>query len=588
VLLGTASSLATTQESRPAESSAASSIQAGHWVELRGRLVPATGGQRSLFEVDEIEVLEPQKYETLIATIAAAASDGSTFELLSLAAVTDAQTDWGDVPRASLNGRRVKAEGRWRQDRFEVRELSLRAAGRERIVGRVDETQASGPDTLLYVLQFDALVKAETAVKHATPLASIARDEPRPRAATADRDEDDLGAGHPLGADWSLATQLGVESTWREDHDLDASQQKDRQDQDFSGRARLSWSPSTKLWGQDLAAVIEGRYSGRFRSEEGKSDDWSDSLAFGEAYVRWEQALGVPLTVLAGRQDFDDPREWIYDQNLDALRVIYASRRARLELSASTSFGIDDSNSERDEDTANYIAYLSNTDPTRHLALWIVDRRDSSAAQDSPIWFGARALGKWIPRNKSWAEFAVRRGYRDLTDLEGFGFDLGTTWSPRATDPVSFTAGYAFGSGDPDPLDGTDESFTQTGFNDNNGKWSGVTSFLYYGELVDPQLSNLAIATLGVAADLPAKSSIDLVWHGYRQDVAQALDSFGKLRAPTLGDSRDIGWEIDLVYGTQHWKNLDIEIVLGWFEPGAAFDDEDPAWLARAQLRWRW
>jgi alginate production protein len=582
-----ASGLARMGAQGPNSPTRSDAIQPGHWVELRGTLAPNQAPGPARFEVESVELLRPQKYETLIGSIVG--GDADEFVVLGIKTRTADDTDFGDLRGKSLVGARIKLEGRWRGDWFEARELSSRGPGRERIVARVEEVERVGGSVRLAVMHVDAWLAAELEVSHELPLAQLERDTPRPRRASRaeDADDDDLGAGRKLGADWSIALQLGFESTWRENHDLDEADEQDRQDQEPSARARLSWTPSRKVWGEQLSAVLEGRVSGRFRTEDDEPDEWTDSLALGETWLRWDRIGGSRFALVAGRQDFDDPREWIHDQNLDALRLIYAGERLNLELSASTSLALDESNSERDEDTHNYIAYLSNTDPARHLALWVVDRRDQSSDEDSPIWFGARALGKWLPRNKSWVDVALRRGYRDLTDLEGYGFDLGTTWSPRATGPVSFTASYAFGSGDADPLDGADQQFTQTGFQDDTAKFAGVTSFQYYGELVDPELSNLGIATIGIGTDLPERQSLDLVWHGYRQDVAAALTSFGRVRAPTNGDSADLGWELDLIYGCRAWDDLDIEIVLGWFEPGAAFDDDDPAWLARAQIRWR-
>lgn len=576
---------------RPAAAQAPRSVRAtaarpGHWVELRGTLAPAQDGAPPRFSVESARLLAPQKYEELIGTLSAGADGG--LALLGLPIATDERTEFGDLPRSGLAGRRVKVTGRFRGDHFEARELDARGAGRERIVARIDALEARGAELRWELLHVDASVPAALELELEQPLERIARDEPRPRnLARATDDDDDLGAGHALGAGWRLAAQLGLESTWREDHDLDAARERDRQDQDASARVRLDYQGWRAPTGEGLRAVVEGRWSGRFRSEEGSSDEWHGRVELGETYVDWERMFGSRISLRAGRQDFDDPREWIYDQNLDALRLRYEGTDLRVELSASTSLALDDSTSPRDEDTVNWIGYLSNADPKRHLALWCVDRRDQSDAEDSPIWFGARALGEWLPRNESWCELSIRRGYRDLTDLRGYAFDLGTTWSPRALRPLSLTAAYAFGSGDSDPLDGADDAFTQTGFNDNTDKFDGVTSFSYYGELVDPELSNLAIATLGAGLALPERQSLDLVWHGYRQDVATALDSFGRIRASTNGASPDLGWELDLVYGCRAWRHADMEFVAGWFDPGAAFDDQDPAWLLRAQFRWR-
>ena len=53
------------------------------------------------------------------------------------------------------------------------------------------------------------------------------------------------------------------------------------------------------------------------------------------------------------------------------------------------------------------------------------------------------------------------------------------------------------------------------------------------------------------------------------------------------GIDRDLGWEVDLIYGGRHWENWDLEIVGGYFVPGDAFSEEDDAFLGRIQLRFR-
>ena len=65
-----------------------------------------------------------------------------------------------------------------------------------------------------------------------------------------------------------------------------------------------------------------------------------------------------------------------------------------------------------------------------------------------------------------------------------------------------------------------DHAFRQTGIQDNNDKFGGVTSFKYYGELLEPELSNLHILTAGIGRRFGRRMSLDLIYHNYRQDEA--------------------------------------------------------------------
>ena len=262
--------------------------------------------------------------------------------------------------------------------------------------------------------------------------------------------------------------------------------------------------------------------------------------------------------------------------------MIRSERDWRLELSASSV--LFDGN-ERDEELLNLAAYLSNNDLRRHAAAYVFGRQVD--AEDYQTHFGVRAYGDWVAHNRSWLEAAAMVGESGGTDLEGFGFDVGTTWSPAGDSLPNFTLGYAFGSGDDDLSDGDNGNFRQTGLQDNNDKFLGVTSFRYYGELVDPELSNLGILTVGIGGRPTRASSIDLVFHKYDQIEAFAGLTNTDLRRTPDGIHEDLGWEVDLIYGNRASRNWHVEAVLGYFEPGDAFPGADPALLARLQLRFK-
>ncbi|MDH3744947.1 MAG: alginate export family protein, partial [Acidobacteriota bacterium] len=107
------------------------------------------------------------------------------------------------------------------------------------------------------------------------------------------------------------------------------------------------------------------------------------------------------------------------------------------------------------------------------------------------------------------------------------------------------------------------------------------------GELLEPELANLHIWTVGVGKRLARRTSLDLVLHGYRQVEARSLLHDTELDDRPTGLDREIGWELDAVFGWRRLAEWDLEIVGAYFRPGDAFQRPDDAFLAKAQLRYR-
>ena len=66
---------------------------------------------------------------------------------------------------------------------------------------------------------------------------------------------------------------------------------------------------------------------------------------------------------------------------------------------------------------------------------------------------------------------------------------------------------------------------------------------------------------------------MDLIYHRYEQDVALDELRDSQIDIDPNGRTTDIGSELDLVTGFTSQRNLQSELVLGYFQPGAAFDD---------------
>ena len=374
---------------------------------------------------------------------------------------------------------------------------------------------------------------------------------------------------------------LETRYTSEDNFNLEDSEEEGREDLAASARARLILEPT----GYGLSGQLEVRYTHLRRKDDHKERLEVNDTRLGESFIFLDDLYDKNLDLQAGRMDFDDRREWIYDQNLDGLRAYWGIGRLVAEFAVTTTLSDGDL---WDENTDNYIVYL--TDLQRRYAAWWVHRKTTRPYEQELSHFGVRAFGKWPKRHDSWLEVSGIHGRRDdnrgRADLGGWGMDIGTT--REISRDWYLTTSWAYGQGDDDTRDGSDRNFRQTGLQDNNAKFSGVTSFRYYGELVDPELANLHIGTLGLGYLINETSSLDVVGHYYRQDKASRKLLGSDLDKKANGVDRELGWEVDAILGLRPVPAWDIEIVLGWFNPGKAFEESDEAWLGKLQLRYRY
>ena len=106
--------------------------------------------------------------------------------------------------------------------------------------------------------------------------------------------------------------------------------------------------------------------------------------------------------------------------------------------------------------------------------------------------------------------------------------------------------------------------------------------------LLDPELSNLAVSTVGVGFSLLQSSSLDLVYHRYRQvEPASSLrDSL--LEVELTGADRDLGQEIDLVLAIEEWERFELQLVVSGFRAARAFGPRRGDWSYLGYLAVRW
>lgn len=309
---------------------------------------------------------------------------------------------------------------------------------------------------------------------------------------------------------------------------------------------------------------------------------------FTQLYALAPNIGGSGFALQVGRQDFDEPREWLFDEYLDAARAYYHGANP-LVVEAAV---IDAVNpiKEKFETWTDFFAMARwFIDKHSQVGAYLLLRQDTSLRNREPVWWGLRAVGKGRFVSP-WAEFAIQRGEDKGENVEASAIDIGGTLRlADAPGLPSLTLGYAAATGDETGADRIDRTFRQTGYQDNVAQLGGVTSVKYYGAVLDPELSNLVIWTVGAGIEPFPKTSVEVIYHKYRQDQPDDKIRGGELVNPPAGPngvSDDIGWGLDVVVGLPElWDHVRLSWTFGYFNPGAAFDPQEDAFLSKINLR---
>jgi alginate production protein len=566
-------------------------LRRGHWLEVRGTLQTESSG--TIFLGERVEAKEPRRWEAIWGT-AEPWFESQHLKVLGRLVKIQGNTEVrGAATPRDLIGQRVRVLG-WRgaSGRMIAHRVELRDPGVDRVVCRVDRIERrpdGGFD--LRICDFQVVLGHDVRERAEAPIGALARVPPRMLGGSRQPDdlEDSLGAGYDLSTELHLSLRQDVNFLEQKnlaltDRDLD---EDDVGDSSHALRGRLSYTPTSRF-----QAVGDFGHRVRDRRSHDDRDGLSSDFRLNELWFTIRQVAGFDVQI--GRQDFDEPREWLFDQNLDALRLHRSADKFDLQLSFSRTL---DDGSSRDLAADNTIVYLSNRSapgrPPHHLAAYVVNRSfDLPAGRERATHFGVRALDTWSDNLRSWLEIAHLDGQRGGDPLSAWGADAGLVWRPEALGDWSLVASYAWGSGGERP--GRDGRFRQTGLQDNDARLTGRTAVRYYGELIDPELSNLHITTLGFGYQPTRSHSFELLGHTYRQDVASTRLTRVDLERRPNGRDPELGWELDLVYSFQPrhlpWA---FEVVAATFHQGRAFadgplSDGDDARLLKAQLRYRY
>jgi hypothetical protein len=354
------------------------------------------------------------------------------------------------------------------------------------------------------------------------------------------------------------------------EYNLDHS---DLQDTELGVRLELA-----AYWGPKMRSLAQLRVRKSYLIANDRSNPPTDKFMaqFTQLYVMARDIGGSGFAFQIGRQDIEETREWLFDDYLDAVRLYYYGGHPLVfQMALIRAVSPLNPKFRTWTDFFGQSSYYFNRKNV--VSGYILTRRDSDDIRNrEPVWLGVRYQGLIRDCVKPWLELSYMGGEDKGKTLRATAIDVGTIY---AVNNLRFTPflglSYAIGTGDKTAGDKTDNTFRQTGYQDNVDYLGGVSLLKYYGELLDPELGNLKIFTGTIGFYPTATSSFQVVYHSYSQhQLDQEMQSMKLLDPPARpnGINADLGWELDFVAGvTDIWQRVCLAWTIGIFDPGQAF-----------------
>lgn len=343
-------------------------------------------------------------------------------------------------------------------------------------------------------------------------------------------------------------------------------------------------------------------------------------LERGEMWVVLRNLAGRRLHLELGSLDFEDDRTSWWDEDLDAIRLEWETQAVDVALAFARELAPRRSDLDGIEPAQERVWRILGEATwdwaeTHALELFVLRQGDRSPTQREGdvvrmeredewdadlLWAGPRAMGAFETPAAGvlgyWADLMGVLGHETALAYEeleahrsvveerrrrrvrGWAVDTGVTWLLPFPLAPRLTLALAMGSGDGAPEGGTDTAFRQTGIQGNEVAFGGVERFTRYGLLLDPELSNLRVWTLGFGVALLRSSSLDLVLHDYRLVEPGSGLRDARLDLEVDGRHGHLGTGADVVLALEDWGRFQATLIGSAFRAGEAVRSGTKRW----------
>ena len=265
-----------------------------------------------------------------------------------------------------------------------------------------------------------------------------------------------------------------------------------------------------------------------------------------------------------GRMRFADPQKWVADAAVDGVHFGHKADGSGLDLAAFSGT--------RDNDGLYALAHVYRFDNEAAFGgFGVLEARDGQTRAH----LSAYSMGDFADDISYTVNGGVVIGDGANDQAMGLGLDARVIaqigehdWNPQ------LTLGAAAGS----------KGFAQTELHSNKTYDGGQTQFNRYGYLYQPELTNLAVATVGFGIRPSRMFSLDFAAHAYAQIEPLATVPDARVSGTTTGGSALLGGELSLVGAWRPTKKTKFEFGLSVFQAGPAYQNQDMAKQAYARF----
>jgi hypothetical protein len=545
-------------------------LRVGQQVKVEGQV------QDGAFHAQHITLRDAENTVKVEGAIDEVSDGGRQIQLLDFAVAVDRSTRLyrGNQPTSSrsmlVRGAWIEAKGTWRHGVLKATRVRLKSSPEptqeiEGIIQFADSSQST-----LLILDRAVHVPQDAVIVDERTGAAVGDQSGRLR-----RDDDDAGGRAPI-AFGNVIAGGRVEAGFLNEENFDVGQR----DIERTVLARVQVLASAQVT-ESIEAYTKITMSQNVIPGSSTRGD----ARLSEGYLMFHRLGGAPVDLQIGRQRFRDSREWIFDDYLDAARVHVNLPAVRLEAAVSRGIFSGDERVRERRDQLQFFASAVTHVGAAQVGGYALARRDTTR-DERPIWIGGRLNGRAGINWNYWGDVVARRGASRASRLAGWAFDTGVkhTWSQRWSPTV--TVGYAFGSGDQTRGDGRDTRFRQTDLEDNRAYFGGLRRVAIYGELFDPELSNLRVFTVGFGVRPRRNFAVDAIYHRSAQAIATTALPSSNLDGSLEGRQGALGDELNVVFTLRAVPGVDFDLAVGAFLPGRAFGAaRTSAFFWRPQLR---
>ena len=286
-----------------------------------------------------------------------------------------------------------------------------------------------------------------------------------------------------------------------------------------------------------------------------------------------QNILDTSISAKIGRMTFKDKRTWWYDNELDVLKLFHNETILSWDFSAGGRISDERATaSENRVGLKDYIYVIAHLDYQYYYKhhFETFSMYENNNKQTKLAWLGFSLNGDLSNEVRYWSNLAYVKGKIQISNdsIQGLGLDLGSIYK---TNNYGFGFSYAYGQGS--NANGSKKLFLQPAISNYKDYMIGNTRYRYYGELLDPQLSNMQIISLYGGFKIYTKTWLEVNLHKYMQNKASQEFRSSSLITKTNAVSKDIGQEIDFILGRNVHKKNKLQFIISKFFAGNAFEN---------------